>query len=159
MNYTDRICSTKRLLTTCMEDLIAQKYQFPTFHRDVVFEKEEVKKIWDSIYKVYPLGSIVIWKTDLILQNHKQIFGHQLFEPNINRSAFQYIIDGQKKLTLILTSLYGGNIQGHPAFNPLLYIDLTVPVESMTDEEHYRTRFLFWTEIEDHNGEIRTNIG
>ena len=70
MNYTDRIFPTNKGLTTYLDELIAKNYQIPTFQRNVVWAQENVKKLWDSIYKFYPLGSILIWKTDLKLQNH-----------------------------------------------------------------------------------------
>lgn len=159
MNYTDRIFPTNKGLTTYLDELIAKNYQIPTFQRDVVWEQENVKKLWDSIYKFYPLGSILIWKTDLKLQNHRQIGGHQITDTNFNRTEYQYILDGQQRTTSLLTSLYGGSIEGRPAFNPLLYVDLTIPIDSDTDDESYRNRFLFWTEIDDRNGEIRPNIG
>jgi hypothetical protein len=159
MNYTDRIFPTNKGLTTYLDELIAKNYQIPTFQRDVVWEQENVKKLWDSIYKFYPLGSILIWKTDLKLQNHRQIGGHQITDTNFSRTEYQYILDGQQRTTSLLTSLYGGSIEGRPGFNPLLYVDLTVPIDSDTDDESYRNRFLFWSEIDDRNGEIRPNIG
>jgi len=159
MNYTDRIFPTNKGLTTYLDELIAKNYQIPTFQRDVAWEQENVKKLWDSIYKFYPLGSILIWKTDLQLQNHRQIGGHQITDINFSRTEYQYILDGQQRTTSLLTSLYGGNIESRPNFNPLLYVDLTIPIDHETDDESYRHRFLFWTEIEDRNGEIRQNIG
>lgn len=159
MNYTDRIFPTNKGLTTYLDELIAKNYQIPTFQRDVVWEQENVKKLWDSIYKFYPLGSILIWKTDLKLQNHRQIGGHQITDTNFSRTEYQYILDGQQRTTSLLTSLYGGTIEGRPDFDPLLYVDLTVPMDSDTDDESYRNRFLFWSEIDDRNGEIRPNIG
>ncbi len=159
MNYTDRIYPTNKGLTTYLDELIAKNYQIPTFQRDVVWEQENVKKLWDSIYKFYPLGSILIWKTDLKLQNHRQIGGHQITDTNFSRTEYQYILDGQQRTTSLLTSLYGGSIEGRQEFNPFLYVDLTVPIDSDTDDESYRNRFLFWTEIDDRNGEIRPNIG
>ena len=159
MNYTDRIFPTNKGLTTYLDELIARNYQIPTFQRDVVWEQENVKKLWDSIYKFYPLGSILIWKSDLKLQNHRQIGGHQITDTNFNRSEYQYILDGQQRTTSLLTSLYGGTIEGRPDFDPLLYVDLTIPIENDTDDESYRNRFLFWSEIDDRNGEIRQNIG
>lgn len=159
MNYTDRIFPTNKGLTTYLDELIAKNYQIPTFQRDVVWQQENVKKLWDSIYKFYPLGSILIWKTDLKLNNHRQIGGHQITDVNFNRTEYQYILDGQQRTTSLLTSLYGGNIEGRPGFNPTLYVDLTIPIESDTDDESYRNRFLFWSEIDDRNGEIRPNIG
>ncbi len=159
MNYTDRLFPTNKGLTTYLDELIAKNYQIPTFQREVVWEQENVKKLWDSIYKFYPLGSILIWKTDLKLQNHREIGGHQITDTNFSRTDYQYILDGQQRTTSLLTSLYGGRIEGRPQFDPLLYVDLTVPIESDTDDESYRTRFLFWTEIDDRNGEFRPNIG
>lgn len=159
MNYTDRIFPTNKGLTTYLDELKAMNYQVPTFQRDVVWEQENVKKLWDSIYKFYPLGSILIWKTDLKLHNHRQIGGHKIADNNFSRTEYQYILDGQQRTTSLLTSLYGGSIEGKPGFNPLLYIDLTVPIDNDTDDESYRSRFLFWTEIDDRNGEIRQNTG
>ncbi|MBD0387442.1 MAG: DUF262 domain-containing protein, partial [Nostoc sp. C3-bin3] len=60
--YADRIKPDGHSITTYLENLLAKRYQIPTFQRDVVWEKENVKKLWDSIYKFYPLGSILIWK-------------------------------------------------------------------------------------------------
>jgi hypothetical protein len=159
MNYTDRIFPTNKGLTTYLDELIAKNYQIPTFQRDVVWEQENVKKLWDSIYKFYPLGSILIWKTDLKLQNHRQIGGHQITDTNFSRTEYQYILDGQQRTTSLLTSLYGGTIEGRPDFDPLLYVDLTIPMDNDIDDESYRNRFLFWSEIDDRNGEIRPNIG
>lgn len=158
MNYTDRIFPTNKGLTTYLDELIAKNYQIPTFQRDVVWEQENVKKLWDSIYKFYPLGSILIWKTDLKLQNHRKIGGHQITDPNFSRTEYQYILDGQQRTTSLLTSLYGGSIEGRVAFDPLLYIDLTIPIDSDTDDESYKSRFLFWSEIDDRNGDIKANI-
>ncbi|MER2557610.1 MAG: DUF262 domain-containing protein [Candidatus Competibacter denitrificans] len=158
MNYTDRIFPTNKGLTTYLDELIAKNYQIPTFQRDVVWEQENVKKFWDSIYKFYPLGSILIWKTDLKLHNHRKIGGHKITDPDFNRTEYQYILDGQQRTTSLLTSLYGGSIEGRSGFNPLLYVDITIPIDSDTDDESYKHRFLFWNEIDDRNGELKANI-
>ncbi len=158
MNYTDRILPNHKGLTTYLDELLGKNFQIPTFQRDVVWDKQNVKKLWDSIYKFYPLGSILIWKTDLKLQNHREIGGHQITDPDFNRAEYQYILDGQQRTTSLLTSLYGGSIEGRPNFNPTLYVDLTIPFKEDTDDESYKDRFLFWDEIDDRNGEIKPNI-
>jgi len=73
MNFTDRIRPTDKGITTYLDELENLDYQIPAFQRDVVWEKENVKKLWDSIYKFYPLGSILVWKKDIKLQNHRKI--------------------------------------------------------------------------------------
>ena len=159
MNYTDRIFPTNKGLTTYLDELIGKNYQIPTFQRDVVWQQENVKKLWDSIYKFYPLGSILVWKTDLKLQNHRSIGGHEITDPGFSRTEYQYILDGQQRTTSLLTSLYGGSIADRPGFDPLVYVDLTIPIENDTDDESYRSRFLFWTEIDDQNGRLLQNAG
>lgn len=158
MSYTDRIFPTNKGLTTYLDELLNKNYQIPTFQREVVWEKENVKKLWDSIYKFYPLGSILIWKTDLKLQNHRYVGGHQITDPNFIRTEYQYILDGQQRTTSLLTSLYGGSIENRPGFDPTIYVDLTIQSDNEIDDESYKSRFLFWDEIDDRNGEIRQNI-
>jgi len=159
MNFTDRIKPTDKGITTYLDELKNHNYQIPTFQRDVVWEKENVKKLWDSIYKFYPLGSILVWKTNLKLHNHRSIGGHEIDDPNFSRTEYQYLLDGQQRTTSLLTSLYGGSIEGRPGFDPSLYIDLTVQSDDDTDDESYKTRFLYWDEIDSRNGELRRNLG
>ncbi|MDE5581348.1 MAG: DUF262 domain-containing protein [Treponemataceae bacterium] len=145
---TDRIQPTNSGLTTYLDDLVGGKYQIPTFQRNVVWQHENVKKLWDSIYKFYPLGSILIWKTDTKLQNHRSIGGHIIFDEK-PRTEYQYILDGQQRTTSLLTSLRGGKIEGRDDFNPELYIDLTKENTDKTDDQTYKERFLFLSEIDD----------
>ena len=156
-DFTDRIQPTNAGLTTYLDDLIAGKYQIPTFQRDVVWNEINVKKLWDSIYKFYPLGSILVWKTDTKLQNHRSVGGH-IINDDAQKVEYQYILDGQQRTTSLLTSLYGGEIAAKNDFDPQLYIDLTLENENETDDETYKDRFLFWSEIDDNNGTNKRNI-
>ena len=159
MNFTDRIRPTDKGITTYLDELENLDYQIPTFQRDVVWEKENVKKLWDSIYKFYPLGSILVWKTDIKLQNHRKIGGHKISEGTFSRSEYQYILDGQQRTTSLLTSLYGGSIEGKDGFDPTLYIDLSIEDETETDDDSYKKRFLYWEEINDKGGDFKRNTG
>ena len=159
MSLTDRINPTSKAITTYLDELINNNYQIPTFQRDVVWEQENVKKLWDSVYKFYPLGSILVWKTDSKLHNHRKIGGHKISESNLLRSEYHYLLDGQQRTTSLLTSLYGGEIESRPNFDPSLYIDLTIESESDTDDESYKKRFLYWHEIDDKEGAYKANTG
>ena len=128
VNYADKIKPTDYGIHTYLENLLKKNYQIPTFQREVVWEKNQVRRLWDSIYKFYPMGSILVWKTDLQLQNHRTIGGHLITDEN-NRTEFQYILDGQQRTTSLLTSLHGGKIEGRGKFNPTLYFDLTIEDE------------------------------
>jgi len=154
-NYSDRIKPIDYGIHTYLENLLKRNYQIPTFQRNVVWDEQNVKKLWDSIYKFYPMGSILIWKTDIKLQNHRSIGGHIIQNEDI--SEYQYILDGQQRTTALLTSLYGGKIEGKDDFDPTIYVDLTIQDENDTDDESYNQRFLFWYEIDDRNGTYLRN--
>ena len=91
-DYTDRIKPNHRGITTYLDNLLNKEYQIPTFQRDVVWEKDNVKKLWDSIYKFYPMGSILVWKTKLKLQNHRAIGGHVISNDDLDQN--ELIVDG-----------------------------------------------------------------
>ncbi|MEH2406504.1 GmrSD restriction endonuclease domain-containing protein [Nostoc sp.] len=150
--YTDRIQPTNSAISTYLDNLLARKYQIPTFQRDIVWEKENVKKLWDSIYKFYPLGSILIWKTSTKLESHREIGGIELAD-NFSSNEYQYILDGQQRTTALLTSIYGDKIVCKNKFNPTLYVEFT----DATDDTSYIKRFLFWDEIDDKNGQNKGN--
>lgn len=157
-SYTDKIKPSDYGIHTYLENLMKKNYQIPTFQREVVWDRNQVKGLWDSIYKFYPLGSILVWKTDIKLQNHRSIGGHIIAEED-NRTEFQYILDGQQRTTSLLTSLYGGKIEGKGNFDPTLYFDLTVEDKDEVDDDSYKKRFLFWDEIDDRGGTFKPNMG
>lgn len=157
-SYSDRIKPTDCGIYTYLDDLKGKKYQIPTFQREIVWEKEHVKKLWDSIFRFYPLGSILLWKTDVKLHDHRHIGGHSISN-SFSRHEYQYILDGQQRTTALFTSLYGGEIEGREGFDPTLYFDLTIEDEEDVDDDTYKRRFLFWDEIDDRGGELKANIG
>lgn len=156
VDYADRIKPIDAAITTYLDDLLESKYQIPTFQRDVVWDEDKVKRLWDSVFRFYPIGSILVWRTDTKLQKHRQIGGLPI-DKNFNNSDQQYILDGQQRTTALLTALHGGKIQGRADFDPTLYLDLTVSLDD--DDDSYRRRFLFWNEIDDRRGELLANRG
>jgi uncharacterized protein with ParB-like and HNH nuclease domain len=50
MSYADRINPISKGITTYLEELINKNYQIPTFQRNIVWQEDNVKKLWDSIY-------------------------------------------------------------------------------------------------------------
>lgn len=140
VSYVDRIKPTDKGIYSYLEDLRNKNYQIPTFQREVVWEKDNVKKLWDSIYKFYPLGSILIWKTDVKLQNHRKVGGHVIGGEDFERVQYQYILDGQQRTTSLLTSIYGGEIEGNKDFEPSLYVDLTIEDSEEIDDDSYKKK-------------------
>ena len=156
-SHVDRIKPDSYGITTYLENLRRGQYQIPTFQRGMVWERDRVKRLWDSIYKFYPLGSILVWRTELRLQNHREIGGHPLHD--VSGRDFQYLLDGQQRTTALLTSMYGGRIKGQENRDPHLYADLTIGDTDEVEDESWRERFLFWDEIDDRDGQLIRNIG
>ena len=157
-SYVDRIKPDSYGITTFLENLRRGQYQIPTFQRYVVWDRDRVKKFWDSIYKFFPLGSILVWRTETHLQNHREIGGHPLRD-NSSGSEFHYLLDGQQRTTALMTSIYGGRVKGQGGHDPTLYVDLTIEQLEEIEDESWRGRFLFWDEIDDRGGELLRNVG
>ena len=155
-DYVDRIKPDSYGITTYLENLLRGQYQIPTFQREVVWDRSQVKRLWDSVYKFFPLGSILVWLTGTELQNHREIGGH-ILKPNPDVSEFQYLLDGQQRTTALLTSIYGGQIKGQEDDDLRVFVDLTLEDNHEVEDETWRSRFLFWREIDDRNGELPRN--
>lgn len=157
-SHVDRIRPDSYGITTYLERLQRGEYQIPTFQRDVVWDRTRVKRLWDSIYSFYPLGSILVWRTETRLQKHREIGGHPLEERSGN-GEYQYLLDGQQRTTALLTSMYGGSVKGKEGKNLQLYVDLTVEDADEVEDASWRERFLFWDEIDDRDGQLLRNAG
>ena len=60
ISQADRIKVTDYAISTFLDDVTSKKYQIPTFQREVVWDHNAVKELWDSIYRFYPIGTILI---------------------------------------------------------------------------------------------------
>ena len=153
----DRIKPDSLGITTYLENLCRGEYQIPTFQRNVVWDRSKIKRFWDSLRKFYPLGSILVWRTQTRLNNHRKIGGHALPEPQAGQE-FHYLLDGQQRTTALLTSMYGGDTTRDPR-DARLFVDLTVTDSDEVEDELWRERFLFWDEIDDRGGTLLRHKG
>jgi hypothetical protein len=106
------------------------KYLVPTFQREFVWEPENILKLWDSIFRFYPVGSILYWETDTFLQTHRKlggfVFPHD--EDTVRKfKDWKYILDGQQRATSLLVCMMGGKgrVADNNSFDYTLYFDAT----------------------------------
>ena len=82
-------------------------YRIPQFQRDYVWEVSKVRKLFDSIYREYPIGSFFLWKAG---RKHNKLFRHS---PGLDLESPQddddvsFILDGQQRITSIYVTLKG----------------------------------------------------
>ncbi|MGW3897931.1 GmrSD restriction endonuclease domain-containing protein [Micromonospora profundi] len=74
--------------------------RIPAFQRGFVWDAERVAYLMDSIYKGYPFGSLILWRTKEKLSYEKRLgpFELQDVEPEY---PIDYVLDGQQRLTSI----------------------------------------------------------
>ncbi len=113
-----------------VEKLRTDKFLIPTFQRDFVWEPENVIKLWDSIFRFYPIGSILYWETDSYLHTHRKLGGFTFphDEDTVRKfKEWSYILDGQQRATSLLVSMLGGKgkIKDNEDFDYTLYFDAT----------------------------------
>jgi hypothetical protein len=91
MNYTIR---------QLIEKILSGQIRIPSFQRGYIWEPELVAYLMDSIYKGYPFGNLLFWKTKESLKFEKKIGPFE----EIKKEAglpIDYVLDGQQRITSI----------------------------------------------------------
>lgn len=74
--------------------------RIPTFQRGFVWEPEMVAYLMDSIYKGYPFGTLLFWRTREALNTEKNLGPFELIEREAGL-PLDYVLDGQQRITSI----------------------------------------------------------
>ncbi|MET7414027.1 GmrSD restriction endonuclease domain-containing protein [Streptomyces rubiginosohelvolus] len=74
--------------------------RIPAFQRGFVWDAERVAYLMDSIYKGYPFGALILWRTKEQLQSERQL-GPFILPQNDPDYPIDYVLDGQQRLTSI----------------------------------------------------------
>lgn len=75
----------------------------PAFQRDYVWEPDQVSFLLDSIYKEFPIGTVILWKTDHRLDSEKRLGFFDLPNPEKDYPV-NYVLDGQQRLTSLFSA-------------------------------------------------------
>lgn len=78
----------------------AGQIRIPKFQRGFVWEPDRVAYLMDSIYKGYPIGSLLLWRTGEQLKDERKLGPFELPDPEAN-FPIDYVLDGQQRLTSI----------------------------------------------------------
>jgi hypothetical protein len=76
--------------------------RIPAFQRDFVWEPDQVAFLLDSIYKKFPIGTVIFWKTDNRLTSEKDLGRFTLPEPRRDYPV-NYVLDGQQRITSLFS--------------------------------------------------------
>lgn len=67
-----------------------------------MWEADQVAFLVDSVYKNFPIGTIVFWQTDQRLSTEKKLGSFELPEPKRDYPV-NYVLDGQQRLTSLFS--------------------------------------------------------
>ncbi len=106
------------------------KFLIPTFQREFVWDPSNILKLWDSMFRFYPIGSVLYWETDSYLHTHRKLGGFSFphDEDTVKKfKEWKYILDGQQRCTSLLVCMLGGKgrVEDNKEFDYTLYFDAT----------------------------------
>lgn len=77
----------------------------PKFQRNFVWEKHQILKLLDSVYKNYPIGSVLLWQSRLELRSENKIADLEIDLPKPDYPV-NYLLDGQQRLSTICGAMF-----------------------------------------------------
>jgi len=88
------------LLIDLLSEIEQGRYAVPEIQRPYVWTNPQIKELFESIYKGYPIGSIIAWKPPSeIFEEYGDLFKALSKELEDKRRNFEYVvIDGQQRL-------------------------------------------------------------
>lgn len=99
--------------TNLIADIGTCRIQIPPFQRSFVWSPKDIRYLLDSIYRGYPIGSFIFWKTTRKLPHTRTIGSIILDQSNINAGTeIAYVLDGQQRITSLYAAVKGSMIEG-----------------------------------------------
>jgi len=100
MSTLSEITPTARKIDRLISRIEEGDIIIPAFQRGFVWNQEQVLELLDSIYRDYPIGSILLWTTNERLKSTRNIGGFLIPERE-SEYPVNYVLDGQQRLATI----------------------------------------------------------
>jgi hypothetical protein len=90
----------QRTIRQILEQVAAGQIRIPAFQRGFVWKPTRVAYLMDSIFKGYPFGSVLFWRTKEQLRTERDLGPFKLPAPTEDYPV-DYVLDGQQRVTSI----------------------------------------------------------
>lgn len=87
-----------------------QKIRIPEFQRDFVWDKNRIRKLLNSIYNQYPIGSYVLWESTDKIKCVERVGNYEFENSPPEGHPIKYVIDGQQRILSIIAAIKGATI-------------------------------------------------
>lgn len=99
-------------------EVLAGRLRIPAFHRPLKWQQRDVLKLLDSIYRAYPIGTLLLWQRSAEAEH--LVFGSVSIDAPARTDAL-WIVDGQQRLLALTRALAGS---GDHSESFAIYFDL-----------------------------------
>jgi len=79
--------------------------KLPRFQRPFVWKRGDILDLWDSVYRGYPISSVLLWFTKEKLASHRTI-GDLAVDERPEEYPTNYLLDGQQRLSTLCGVLF-----------------------------------------------------
>lgn len=101
------------------------EYVLPAIQREFVWKTEQIRRLFDSLMRGYPIGAFLFWKVEPAQAGQFAFYGfitdyHERHHPYASvkqipaGQATTAILDGQQRLTALNIGLYGSHAERQP---------------------------------------------
>jgi hypothetical protein len=104
MNIGSRLDTNTQFIQQLLQDIKQGEIKIPKFQRPFVWTAKQALQLLDSIAQNYPIGSLLLWKTQNKLVAERNIGDFKLPETD-DLTPTNYVLDGQQRLTVIYSCL------------------------------------------------------
>ncbi len=128
---------------------INEKYFLPHIQRELVWKPQQIRKLFDSLMRGYPIGTFLFWKiinnknkiTKLeFIKNFKKHSKNEI-NNNIEKDEYLLVLDGQQRLQSFFIALMGSYNDKELFLNVLSKNPLEEEGEEDESEIIYETKF------------------
>jgi hypothetical protein len=108
-----------------LHDVHNRTYVLPAIQREFIWRPDQIRKLFDSIMRGYPIGSFLFWKVnadqvgnftfyDFITDYHERKHPYAPVAHVVPGNGVTAILDGQQRLTALNIGFYGSHAERQP---------------------------------------------
>jgi hypothetical protein len=104
LNISNKLSTDTVFFQPLISDISVGRIKIPKFQRPYVWKEQQALKLLDSVFRSYPIGSLLIWRTSSKLKTARA-FGEFVLPETPDLFPTDYVLDGRQRLTVIYSCL------------------------------------------------------